>query len=226
LPLPFKEAVVVYLPTHFEVTDTALMHDLIREVPLGMLVTVGSEGITGNHVPFVLEIGDAERGTPDRLIGHVARNNAVWRDFDAAFEALVVFQSLDAYITPTWYETKRTTHEVVPTWNYAVVHVSGPLLIHDDVRWIRGQAGKLTKMMETGREEPWKMADAPREYTEQMLQSIVGIEIPVRKMTGKLKASQNRPDADAEGAAAGLRESGNPADSLMADLIERSRVTE
>ncbi|MBX3069002.1 MAG: FMN-binding negative transcriptional regulator [Thermomicrobiales bacterium] len=214
---------MVYLPAHFEVTDKTLMHDLIRAVPLGMLVTVGSEGITANHVPFLLEPGDAQQETPDRLIGHVARNNAVWHDFDAGLGALVVFQSIDAYITPTWYETKRTTHEVVPTWNYAVVHVAGPLVIHDDVKWIRGQAGKLTRMMEANRDDPWKMADAPREYTEQMLQSIVGIEIPVRTMTGKFKASQNRPDADAEGAAAGLRESGDLADTLMAELIERSR---
>ncbi len=129
----------------------------------------------------------------------------------------------NAYITPTWYETKRTTHEVVPTWNYAVVHVSGPLVIHDDVKWIRGQAGKLTRMMEAHRDNPWKMADAPREYTEQMLQSIVGIEIPIQTMTGKFKASQNRPDADAAGAAAGLRESGSASEIAMAELIERSR---
>lgn len=212
---------MVYLPAHFAVENPEAMRELIHAFPLGMLMTVGSEGLTANHVPFIYEA--ATESTGERLIAHVARNNAVWHDHEPEHGALVVFQSVDAYITPTWYETKRTTHEVVPTWNYAVVHVSGPLLIHDDVRWIRGQAGKLTKMMEANREIPWKMADAPREYTEQMLQSIVGIEILIERMTGKFKASQNRPDADAEGAMGGLRAEGGASAAKMADLIERMR---
>ncbi len=212
---------MVYLPEHFAVDDLEAMRELIHAFPLGMLITLGREGLTANHVPFIYEAATDSAG--ERLIAHVARNNAVWRDHDPARGALVVFQSIDAYITPTWYETKRTTHEVVPTWNYAVVHVSGPLVIHDDVRWIRGQAGKLTKMMEANRETPWKMADAPREYTEQMLESIVGIEIPIEKMTGKFKASQNRPDADAKGAADGLRAERGAGAAKMADLIERMR---
>ncbi len=214
---------MVYLPEHFAVSDRELMLDLIRDVPLGMLITVGSQGLTANHIPFIHEPESPEKETPERLIAHVARNNPVWRDHDASFGALVVFQSIDAYITPTWYETKRTTHEVVPTWNYAVVHVSGPLIVHDDLKWLRGQAGKLTRKMEVDRETPWKMSDAPRAFTEGMLQSIVGIEIPVEKITGKFKASQNRPDADASGAAEGLRQSGGAAERAMADLIERVR---
>lgn len=215
---------MVYLPEHFEVVDRELLLGVIRDFPLGMLITVEGEGLSANHIPCLFEEGSAEAGTSDRLIAHVARNNPVWWEHDPAYGALVVFQSVDAYITPTWYETKRTTQEVVPTWNYAVVHISGPLMIHDDVKWLRGQAGKLTRTMETGRENPWKMSDAPREYSEELLRSIVGIEIPVERMTGKFKASQNRADADAAGAAAGLRESGGASEMLMADLIERCRI--
>lgn len=214
---------MVYLPEHYSVSDRAAMLELIRDVPLGMLVTVGSQGLEANHIPFVHEPENPGKGTPERLIAHVARNNPLWRGHDRSFAALVVFQSIDAYISPTWYETKRTTHEVVPTWNYAVVHVSGPLIVHDDVKWLRGQAGKLTRKMEAERETPWKMSDAPRAFTDEMLQLIVGIEIPVEKMTGKFKASQNRPDADAAGAAAGLRQTGGAAERAMADLIERVR---
>jgi transcriptional regulator len=154
----------------------------------------------------------------------VARNNPVWRDFDPDTQALVVFQSVDRYITPNWYASKQTTHEVVPTWNYAMVQVRGEPIVHDDEKWVRGQAGKLTRMMEASEPVPWKMADAPRAYTDGMLENIVGIEIPIRSLVGKLKASQNRLPEDAAGAVAGLRERGSDADRAMAELIERARA--
>ena len=101
-----------------------------------------------------------EHGT---LIGHVARNNDLWRDGRHDGESLAVFQSADAYISPNWYATKQETHEVVPTWNYAVVHVYGPIVVHDDEKWVRGAVGRLTKKMEALQPDPWKMADAPAE---------------------------------------------------------------
>src|SRR3954470_9203942 len=136
---------VVYLPSHFAETDPEAMHALIRKFPLGLLIALGSEGLVANHIPFVLDVS-AEGSA--RLLGHVARNNTLWRDHDKEREALVVFQSHDAYISPNWYETKRETHEVVPTWNYAVVHAYGRIAVHDDVKWIRAQAGMLTKQQE------------------------------------------------------------------------------
>jgi transcriptional regulator len=117
-------------------------------------------------------------------------------------ESLVVFQSVEAYITPNWYATKRETHEVVPTWNYAVVHAYGRIIVHDDVKWVRGQAGMLTKQQEASQSTPWKMADAPPAYTAANLEQIVGIEIPIARLVGKFKASQNRRDVDRAGAIA------------------------
>ena len=208
---------MVYLPEHFAETDTATMHQLIRAVPLGTLVTLDAEGLVANHIPFVL---DARAGEYGRLLGHVARNNAVWRDHDPDLDALVVFQSVDAYISPNWYATKRETHEVVPTWNYAVVHVYGRIIVHDDVKWVRGQAGMLTKQQEASQPSPWKMADAPQAYTAGMLAQIVGLEIPIARLIGKFKASQNRRDADRIGAITGLRETGQPGNVAMADLMD------
>lgn len=208
---------MVYLPQHFAETDTAAMHRLIGAFPLGTLITVGADGIAANHIPFVLDPRAGEHG---RLLGHVARNNAVWRDHDPDVDALVVFQSVDAYITPNWYATKRETHEVVPTWNYAVVHAYGRLIVHDDVKWIRGQAGMLTKQQEASQATPWKMADAPPAYTAGMLAQIVGLEIPIARLIGKFKASQNRRDADQAGAIAGLRETGEPGNAAMAELMD------
>jgi transcriptional regulator len=208
---------MVYLPQHFAETDITVMHQLIRDVPLGTLVTLGSDGLVANHIPFVLDAHAGERG---RLLGHVARNNAIWRDHDPDREALVVFQSVEAYITPNWYATKRKTQEVVPTWNYAVVHAYGRLIVHDDAKWVRGQAGMLTKQHEASQPRPWKMADAPPPYTAANLEQIVGIEIPIARLIGKVKASQNRLAVDRAGAIAGLRATGAPGNVAMADLMD------
>jgi transcriptional regulator len=212
----------MYLPPHFVETDTGAIYGLIEANPLGLLIAMTSQGITANPIPAVLDRSWSEQG---RLLLHVARNNPVWRELDPAVEALVVFQSVDRYITPNWYASKQTTHEVVPTWNYAMVQVRGEPIVHDDEKWVRGQAGKLTRMMEASEPVPWKMADAPRTYTDEMLAQIVGIELPIRSLVAKLKASQNRLPEDAAGAVAGLRERGSDADLAMADLIERARAT-
>jgi transcriptional regulator len=208
---------VVYLPPHFAETDTAALHELIRAVPLGTLITVGSEGLAANHIPFVLDTKTGERG---RLLAHVARNNPVWHDHDPERDALAVFQSVEAYISPNWYATKRETGEVVPTWNYAAVHAYGRITVHDDPKWVRGQAGMLTKQQEAPQARPWKMADAPQDYTAANLAQIVGIEIPITRLVGKVKASQNRIDADRTGAIAGLRGTGEPGDAAMAELMD------
>lgn len=209
---------VFYLPPHFAETDIATLHQLMASSPLGTLITLGSDGLTANHLPFILDPRSGERG---RLLAHVARNNAVWHDHDPEQQALVVFQSAEAYISPNWYATKRETHRVVPTWNYAVVHAYGPMIVHDDVTWIRGQAGMLTKRQEASQPAPWKMGDAPADYTAAMLREIVGIEIPISRLIGKVKASQNREAADRVGAIAGLQETHDAGDEAMAEIMAR-----
>ena len=211
---------MVYLPECFVESDRDAIFDLIDGHPLGLMVTSGSGGIVANLLPFVLDRGAGEYG---RLLTHVARNNPVWHDHDLEADALIVFQPVDRYITPNWYPTKQTTHEVVPTWNYAMVQARGKLIVHDDLKWVRGQAGQLTKMMEASEPVPWKMADAPRDYTEGLLAQIVGLEIPIRALVGKVKASQNRLPEDAAGAVAGLRARGADDDLTMAALVEHAR---
>ena len=208
---------MVYVPEHFAETDTAAMHRLISAFPLATLVTLGAEGVVANHIPFVL---DPRAGECGRLLGHVARNNPVWCDHDPDQDALVVFQSIEACITPNWYATKRETHEVVPTWNYAVVHAYGRIIVHDDGKWVRGQAGMLTKQQEASQPTPWKMADAPPAYTAANLAQIVGFELPIARLVGKVKAGQNRRDVDRAGAIAGLRETGEPGNVAMADFMD------
>jgi len=209
---------MVYLPPHFEQTNPAAIRDLIAERPLGTLITYGSDGLSANHTPFLLDERSGDRGT---LIGHVARNNAVWHDFDASMEALVIFQGASAYISPNWYPTKQETHQVVPTYNYAVVHAYGPLIIHEDEKWLRGIVGKLTKAMEASQPVPWKMVDAPADYLTMMLGNIVGIEIPITRLIGKWKTSQNRIEADRIGAADALQARGDEESTSMAELIRQ-----
>jgi transcriptional regulator len=208
---------MVYLPPHFEEHRVEAMHDLIRACPLGTIVHLSADGLTANHIPFLVDSAAGPNGT---LLAHVARNNALWHEASPDQDVLVIFQGPDAYISPNWYATKQETHEVVPTYNYAVVHASGRLQVHDDEKWLRGVIGKLTKVMEASQPTPWKMADAPREYLNARLTEIVGIEIPITRLTGKFKLSQNRPLADRDGAIAGLRGTENPGDTATAAMME------
>lgn len=206
----------MYLPSHFEETRVEVLHRLIREHPLGTLVTLGSEGLNADHVPFEVEAAPAPFG---KLRGHVARGNPVWRDFSKDLEALLVFQGPQAYITPSWYPTKRETGKVVPTYNYIVVHAYGALRAIEDRAWLRGLVERLTNRHEAGRPQPWKVADAPEDYIETMLGAIVGIEITVTRLVGKWKASQNRPPADRDGVVRGLAGSDDADAAAMADFV-------
>lgn len=209
----------MYVPPHFEETRPEVLHELIREHALAALVTLGSEGLNANHIPLELDPAPAPFGT---LRGHVARGNPVWRDFSLDVEALAVFQGPQAYISPSWYETKRETGKVVPTYNYIVVHAYGPMRVIEDRAWLRGLVERLTNRYEAGSAEPWKVTDAPADFVEQMLGAIVGIEIPLTKLLGKWKVSQNRPAVDREGVVAALRESSGRDGQAMSALVKKA----
>jgi transcriptional regulator len=146
----------------------------------------------------------------------------IWRDLSADVETLAIFQGPDAYVTPSWYPTKKETGMVVPTWNYAVVHAYGPLRVIDDAEWLRSLVGRLSDQHEAAFRDRWSVSDAPPEYIEKLLGSIVGIEMVLTKLIGKWKVSQNRPTTDREGVVNGLREMDTPDASLMATLVERA----
>ena len=207
----------MYLPAHFKEARAEVMHDLIRAHPLGTLVTLDSSGLNGNHMPFEIIPDPAPFGT---LRAHVARANPVWREFSKDVEALVIFQGTQGYVTPSWYATKRETGKVVPTWNYLVVHAYGPLRVVDDTAWLRAFVTRLTDRFEAERADPWKVTDAPDDYVEKMLSAIIGIEIPVARLLGKWKASQNRLPVDREGVVEGLRERNASGDLAMSEWVQ------
>lgn len=208
----------MYLPKHFEVTDPAALHGLIREHPLGALVLSGPDGLGADHVPFEVDADPAPHG---RLLAHVARANPLWRSAAEHAEVLVIFQGPSGYVTPSWYPSKQASGKVVPTYNYAVVHAYGRMRAVEDQAWLRGFVTRLTNRHEAGRTEPWHVTDAPDDYIDKMLEAIVGIEITVTRLVGKWKVGQNRTPADQAGVVAGLQARGNAGDLAMAEALER-----
>jgi len=207
----------MYQPPHFREDRLDVQHALVRANPLGILITLGADGLVANHIPFVLDADATPLGT---LRCHVARANGQWSDLDPSLDALVVFQGADRYVTPSWYATKHETGKVVPTWNYAVVHAYGRARAMDDPAWVARQIAQLTAESEAGRAEPWRVTDAPAAFVAGQMKGIVGIEIEIARIEGKWKVSQNRPTADRVGVIAGLAADGDERSLAMAALVE------
>lgn len=207
----------MYIPQKFAQPDVNAMHELIRAHPLATLVALSSSGLEANHIPMYLSAGAGPYGT---LQGHVARANPLWQDFDGSVEVLLVFHGPEAYISPSLYATKKETGKVVPTWNYAVVHAYGPLVIRDDAIWLREQLERLTGHNEATRTQQWKVSDAPHDYTEKLIAAVVGIEIPITRLSGKWKVSQNQPVVNQVSVIDGLESSGLRGSAEMAALVK------
>jgi len=192
------------------------MHELIRTHSLATLVTLSSNGLNANHIPLHLSDDAAPFGI---LRGHVARANPMWSDYAKDVEVLAVFQGPDAYITPSWYATKQETGKVVPTWNYAVVHAYGTLRVINDAVWVRTQLEALTAHNEAAFAKPWAVSDAPLDFTEKLIEAVVGIEIVVTRLSGKWKVSQNQPSQNQVGVIKGLNERDQREAAAMAGLV-------
>ncbi len=208
----------MYQTPHFREDRIDVLHDLIRAHPFATLVAFGQEGLIGNHLPFVLHDDLTENGT---LRGHVARANPLWKNYDPTIDVLAVFQGADSYITPSWYPSKKEHGKVVPTWNYAVVHAYGPLSIIEDAEWLRAHLDELTFQQENIRPVPWAVSDAPDDYIARQLKGIVGIEMPISRIEGTWKVSQNKKDQDRMGVSRGLNVEGGGVPPAMSDLVDR-----
>ncbi|CAA2110307.1 FMN-binding negative transcriptional regulator [Variovorax paradoxus] len=196
----------MYIPPHFAVTDPAQLHRVIREHPLGALVTQGPDGFDADHLPFEFDPDTGERGT---LLAHVARSNTLWQRCPSGSPVMVIFRGAQDYISPSWYPSKHEAHRQVPTWNYEVVHAHGILAVQDDERFVRRIVARLTRRHEAGEPTPWKMGDSAPEFIDGLLRNIVGIEIAVTSLEGKFKLSQNKDVRDRTGAADSLQARGS-----------------
>lgn len=210
----------MYLPDNFKETDVAALHETIRRIKFGTLVTLGSKGLIASHVPMLIEPEPAPFGT---LIGHVARANPHWQEASAEIEALAIFLGPNAYVSPSLYATKRKTGKVVPTWNYVAVHAYGPVRFYDDAARLLDLVTRLTDAHEAHRQERWRVSDAPADYTRGMLKAIVGFELPIARLEGKWKMNQNRPAEDVPGIVEGLSRDGEAAAEVGRIVAERNK---
>ena len=211
----------MYLPAQFKEDRIPILHDLIRAHPFATLVTLDASGVVANHVPMELDPTAGPFGT---LRGHVARSNPMWKAPRLDVESLAIFQGAQHYITPSYYATKAATGKVVPTWNYAAVHAYGTLRVIDDPVWLRAFVEQLTDRHEAAHaaasgDAAWQVGDAPESFIATMVGAIVGLELPIARVEGKWKVSQNRPAEDRAGVVAGLSRGDDPAQHAMAALV-------
>lgn len=185
--------------------------------PFGTFVTAGKGGIVASHIPLVLEKEGSEFGL---LKAHISKANTQWRDYSPEMDALAIFAGHHHYISPAWYPSTQEHGKQVPTWNYAVVHAYGPLRVIHDRTWLLKHVESLTDIHEAGSPVPWKVSDAPAEYIDSLVNGIVGLEIPIRKLEGKWKVSQNREEQDRIGVVRGLTQLGTPESLAMVELVE------
>ena len=200
----------MYQPPHHREDRLDVQHALIQSHPFGLLISSGTGGLLANAVPFLLQSSMGSLGT---LECHMARANGQWREIDGQ-QVLVVFQGPQSYVSPSFYETKRETGKVVPTWNYAMVQVRGVARLRPDAAWLGKQIEALTKQHERDRNPSWAVSDAPAAFIESQLKGIVGVEIAIETIDGKWKVSQNRQESDRRGVAEGLADA-NPAMSAL-----------
>ena len=180
----------MYTPKQFEESDQEALRGLIRAAPLATFITNGPEGLVANHIPFVLS---GEDFASSELQAHTPRANPLRDLLSSGQNCLAIFHGPEGYISPSYYATKEKHGKVVPTWNYAVVHVHGRGAIVDDSAWVRRQMERLTSLCEGSRQTPWAISDAPTEFVERLAESVVGIRLTMERIEGKTKASQNQP---------------------------------
>ncbi|WP_447802365.1 FMN-binding negative transcriptional regulator [Pseudomonas serbica] len=206
----------MYTPSGFAFNDLPELQQQILGTRLALLVTHGEQGLQASHLPLLLNTDEGPNGT---LYGHFAKANPQWKELQNGAEALVIFAGADAYVSPGFYPSKAEHGKVVPTWNYVAVHAYGSAEVFTDADRLRSLVSALTDRHEAGRAQPWKVADAPADYIDGMLRAIVGFALPIQRLEGKRKLSQNRSTADIAGVREGLAASPDAHDQALAHLM-------
>lgn len=209
----------MYTPKYHAFTDAPALHTHITNHPLGTWVCLADGNLVANHIPLLL---DGTHGPHGRLIGHVSRANPVWRQLSGGAPSVVTFMGPQAYITPGWYPGKSEHGKVVPTWNYVTVHVHGTARAVEDADWMMNMLTRLTDTQESANPAPWKVSDAPSDYVKSKLRAIVGIEITIDRLEGRLKVSQDEDPADRHGTVQGLQQIPDTQAQAMAALVHKA----
>ena len=206
----------MYRPAEFTEDRVEILHQAMRDIAFGTLVTLGADGLIASHIPLLLEDRPAPFGT---ITGHLARSNPQARGSSPESEALAIFLGPHTYVTPSWYPSKAETGRVVPTWNYVAIHAYGRLRFIDDPAWKRAHVTRLTRSQEGKRAAPWDVDGTPEDYLKGMLKGIIGFELPVARLEGKWKMSQNRRQEDRQGVIAGLEAQADPQSTAIAAIM-------
>jgi transcriptional regulator len=207
----------MYTPKDFRVDDLAILHADMRQNTLAALISITPTGLVATHLPILLDEHHGPNGT---ILGHVSRANLQWQQSDPTVEALIIFTGPDTYVTPSWYPAKQETGRVVPTWNYAAIHVYGKLTFFEDPERLRDIVTRLTNQHEAAFPQPWQVTDAPPNFIDSQLKAIVGFELPILRIEGKRKFNQNRSAEDRAGVIDGLRALNDPRKTEVADLMQ------
>jgi transcriptional regulator len=208
----------MYIPKANLETRLPVLVAMMRAHPLAAVVTLGPDGLVASHIPLVYEeVEGSEFGV---LKGHVSRANSQWKDLAAGVDALAIFAGPQHYVSAGWYPSKAEDGKVVPTWNYVTVHAYGPLRVVEDAAWLLEHLTSLTDTHEASSEVPWKVTDAPAEFIASQMRGIVGFELPIRRLEGKWKVSQNRSERDRAAVADALERIGSVESLRMKELVE------
>jgi transcriptional regulator len=223
----------MYIPKHFAENDLAVISQLISQNPLATIVTrlavpadhastINDLSLNANHIPLHVVSSETAQGLmPGKVLrGHVARANPMWKDLADCDKALVIFVGVQAYISPSLYASKKVDGKVVPTWNYEAVHIHGSIRLIHDGAGLNELMHSLTDTQERAQSHPWSVNDAPADYTERLMQAIVGIEISIDRIEAKRKLSQNQPSVNQQSVIDGLAVQSNPQLQAMAAAVK------
>ena len=199
----------MYTPNDFRNPDLAQLHAMMRKHPFALLVTPYRGELHMTHLPFHLDAAPSAHGT---LQAHLARVNPHCEALKAGAPSTVVFQGPDAYVSPRWYQDPAKN---VPTWNYVAVHAHGTPKTTEDPAALLKLVGTLTDEHEAYIERPWSVHEA-KAHAERLVAHIVGFELPIERLEGKFKLSQNRPAMDRAGV---MREFEKSKDTNVAEML-------
>lgn len=207
----------MYIPKQFAENDPTILQAAIKSLQFATIITLNDTSLSASHIPMLIDDTAGKLGT---LEGHIARANPQGSSYTRTVPALAIFTGPNAYISPSWYATKKEHGKAVPTWNYIAVHASGPLEIVEDRNWLLDHVNRLTNRNEQRREQPWKVSDAPEQYIDNLIGSIVGLRMPIEKIEGSWKMIQHHVEGNREGVIKGLTESGTPKDLAVAQIMQ------
>lgn len=206
----------MYSRKESQVKDKNTVIEAVRTIRFGVLVVFSEGKFFSSHLPFIIR----EENNLMILEGHVSRANELWKQLGKENPAMVIFQGEHAYIHPGWYETKKTTGKVVPTWNYQVIHFHGFAEKQEEPGWLLNHLEKLVTHNEVDQKNPWKISDAPQDYIDGLTRAIVGIQFKVDRFEGALKMNQHHPQENRLGVIEGLKSSTNFHARAVGDMMQ------